>query len=947
MSFQRVVRALAATIVPALIVSVLPAASAPASASVVPVSSNAGCDPIDPTACLLPFPNDYFTVPDASTATGLRVNLNPAAMPRNGADVTNGGEGKPVDPTEWNRNDGFSPGSMIMTYVPDLDLHVTWGTQDRPHSNAGPTEQGYFDYRDQVTDIGLYKETDAPIVLINAETGERHPFWSELDTHPDAVGAGEQTLIIRPARNLEEGTRYIVALRNLKRTDGSVIDAGSAFESYVQGDGADADRQDHYNQDIFPVLDGAGVAKDDLYLAWDFTVASEDNLAGRILHMRDDAFERVLGDTDLSDRIVEGDSPDYTIDRVDDSRVDNWTDSNGVQHSQPVRRVYGRVMVPNYLDRIQQTEAHFKPEGQAGGVYYDAPAPGSRLLDITGDGLPDQNPVESFVNVPFVCEMNLNHTAQNVTLYGHGLLGTRDQVGDIKSPRRYGPFAGCAADWWGMSSDDLPTVAATLADMSNFPSLPDRAQQGFLNFMFLGRAAVHPEGFVNDPAFQQDGKPLINVATDTDTPLYYDGNSQGGIMGGSLVAVSPDIKRAILGVPGMNYSTLLNRSVDWEGDYGAIMYANYTDPIERQLVFGLIQMLWDRGEANGYAHHMTTDPYPNTPSHEVMLQVAFGDYQVTNVAAETEARTIGAPILTPGLAPGRHWEMNPYFTPTSSYPYRGSAMIYWDSGNVTPPNGNLPNDDGHGDPHSHPRNEPAAGWQEAEFLLTGWMLDVCNGGYYLTLRNPINGGTPSCHAPTWAPGSVDPRSSSTAFTADGDDSGQYGDQVTLQAKVVDSVGAPIDGAPVTFTLGGGGSSRTFEATTGNDGVATVTPVLTERPGTYELTAAYAGDADHDPSSVSTSFVVEKEDTATSLTGSGKPSRRTLTAGLRDSDSGAPIAGRTITFYADGTAIGTATTSADGTATLVIPSRYQGGHHDFTARFAGDDFYLSSEGAWTS
>ena len=96
--------------------------------------------------------------------------------------------------------------------------------------------------------------------------------------------------------------------------------------------------------------------------------------------------------------------------------------------------------------------------------------------------------------------------------------------------------------------------------------------------------------------------------------------------------------------------------------------------------------------------------------------------------------------------------MDPYFTGTAAYPYEGSALIYWDSGNATPPNGNIPPDEGN-DPHGHPRSEPAAGWQEAQFLLTGWMVDVCGGGDYLTDNHPINNGAPSCHAPMWAAGS--------------------------------------------------------------------------------------------------------------------------------------------------------------------------------------------------
>ncbi|HVF52383.1 MAG TPA: hypothetical protein VNC78_02125 [Actinomycetota bacterium] len=733
-------RTLRVALVLALLASI--GAAAPATgAPILPVSTNSGCDPIDPAACLLPFPNDYFTTPDESTATGRRVAFDILAMPRNAAEVSEGGEGKPVDPTEWNRNDGFSPGTPVITYVPEIDLHATWDTAERRHEGA-TNEIGYFDHRDHIADIGLYRRPDAPMVIVNAETGRRHPFWSELDTHPGAVG--EQALILRPAVNFEEGTRYVVGLRSLKRSDGSIIEVGEAFAAFRDGNGADADRQKHFNDAVFPVLQGAGVARKDLFLAWDFTVASERNLSERMLHIRDDAFGRILGDTNLADGRVAGSSPEFIID-AHQNLTDTWTGSQGTEREQQYRVVEGRVTVPNYLDRPQQIESKVKYNE----LPYDPPVPLSRFFDADADGLPDQHPVESTVQVPFICHVPLNNRLNYGTLYGHGLLGKRDQIGDVKWPRRYG-FFGCGVDWWGMSTDDVPTVAAIIADFSHFASLPDRAQQGFLNFMFLGRAMVHPQGFATAPQFKQGIKPLIRTASAKRTPLFFDGNSQGGIMGGSLVALSPDIERAILGVPAMNYSTLLQRSVDWEDLYAIPFYEIYRDPLERQIAFALMQMLWDRGEANGYAQHMTTDPLPNTPRHDVMLQVAFSDHQVTNHAAEVEANTIGAPVMR-GLPPGRHWALRP-FGERASYPYRGSALIYWDSGNATPPNGNIPADHD-GDPHSHPRNEPAAGWQEAHFLLTGWMVDVCRGGPYLTLRHPDNKDKASCHPPRWRPGS--------------------------------------------------------------------------------------------------------------------------------------------------------------------------------------------------
>src|SRR3954451_14036785 len=77
-----------------------------------------GCDDLDPSVCMLPFPNDSFTKADPSTPTGRRVNFDLLDMPRNVA-------GKPIDPTDWNRADVFSPGSLIVTKVPGLDLQRT------------------------------------------------------------------------------------------------------------------------------------------------------------------------------------------------------------------------------------------------------------------------------------------------------------------------------------------------------------------------------------------------------------------------------------------------------------------------------------------------------------------------------------------------------------------------------------------------------------------------------------------------------------------------------------------------------------------------------------------------------------------------------------------------------------------------------------------------------
>src|SRR6185295_5536852 len=106
------------------------------------------------------------------------------------------------------------------------------------------------------------------------------------------------------------------------------------------------------------------------------------------------------------------------------------------------------------------------------------------------------------------------------------------------------------------------------------------------------------------------------------------------------------------GVPGMNFSTLLRRSSDFD-TYAIGLYNAYPDEGERPLLLSLMQLLWDRGEADGYAQHMTTDPLPNTPAHHVLMHVALGDHQVSNYAADVEARTIGAATQPTPVAAGR------------------------------------------------------------------------------------------------------------------------------------------------------------------------------------------------------------------------------------------------------------------------------------------------------
>src|SRR5207237_8394153 len=241
------------------------------------------CDWIDGADCLFPWPNDHFTTSDATTDTKRRLNLNLLSMPRNV-------EGKPIDPTPFNRNDGFSPGSLIVTKVPGLETKAAF-----QKSGIVP-----------IDDMGQAFRPDQPVVVIDTKTLTRQLSCAALGANPKSPA--DVTLIIRPGRNLTEGRRYIVALRNLKDANGKTLQPSTGFRLYRDGNptqnAAVEARRPHF-ESIFQTLAEAGINRSDLYRAWDFTVASEKNLTERMLHIRDDAFAQ-LGHTNLKDMNRQG-----------------------------------------------------------------------------------------------------------------------------------------------------------------------------------------------------------------------------------------------------------------------------------------------------------------------------------------------------------------------------------------------------------------------------------------------------------------------------------------------------------------------------------------------------------------------------------------------------------------------------------------------------------------
>jgi len=556
-------------------------------------------------------------------------------------------------------------------------------------------------------------------VLINADTGARQLIWAELDIN--ASSEHGQALIIRPAVNLEEGARYIAAIRGAVDSSGQLLPVSALFRAYRDGLNtgmAVYEQRRPAMEDIFSRLQNHGVSRADLTLAWDFTVGSQASITGRLLAIRDDAFGR-----------LDGGAPVFTV-------TGSSIEIDGQPREGISRGITGTFEVPNYL--------HL-PGGVPGShFHYNNDLPDALPAVLNGD---DVFTARFRCQVPVSAVADFENPASVVTaaraaLYGHGLFGEGPggefRSGNVRAMQVEHNIMFCATDWYGMATEDFVAgvMHNILADIGKFPQQVDRSQQGLLAAMYLAELLRHPDGFASHPAFRHGDEDTLVFDP---AEVFYDGNSQGGILGGALVATAPNIHRGVLGVPGSNYSLLLRRYGDFNTRFGFILYDAYKNELDRSLVFALMQMLWDRAENSGYLSHLAGRHLPNTPTDKaVLLHVALGDYQVTQWSAEIIARTIGAAIHEPTVRLGRTPDSNPFYgVPLiTQYPHHGHALMFWDSGNVDPDTGRgnpLPPVVNRGpdtsigrDPHESPRNTVAARLQKSEFMKTGGaVIDVC------------------------------------------------------------------------------------------------------------------------------------------------------------------------------------------------------------------------------
>ena len=622
------------------------------SADPVDLGLDPACSPLAMADdCLTPWPSVFHTATDDSSPTGLRLNYS--------LDGFHSPDGElPVDPAMFNFADGVSPVTPLLVNLGrDVDATHLWGPLDAAAS----------------------LEDNVPIVMVDIDTGERVPLLTEMDQNQRDMGYdGRHALVIRPMAPLRNGGRYAVGLSNtLTDVDGTPFDSPAAFDALRTGtvttDTRLEDARERYER-VFTALDSAGIARDDLLVAWEVPVASEAQVLGPIRSM-------------MATADIENDAGiPYTITSVQTDPTDHaWL------------IVKGTFQPPNFLTSDYE-------------------------LVLDGNSAVLQGSVADRPAYPFT--LFVPHLAQSqaelpLAVIGHGLFGTGESWIDGGTGQAYvqpglasAGAIGVATDWIGLSRGDLDLIISEVVpDITRIQLVTDRLAQSLVNTHTLV-SLVRTE-LVNDPTIGWSGD---GSHVHPDTTWYY-GGSLGGIQGASFTSVSPDVSRAVLAVPGAGWSTMLQRSIHY-ANIELVVDALYPDPLSQSAFLAMLQTFFDRSDPAGLARDLADDT-----SKVVLLQEAIGDVQVSNVSTDLLARAMGAHHLEEAPYPvaGLDVRTGPTTGPALSQYVLPNALDFY-----TPPETNVTPDTENG-VHGDAPTSNAALEQLGYLLATGTIVHTCDG----------------------------------------------------------------------------------------------------------------------------------------------------------------------------------------------------------------------------
>lgn len=583
------------------------------------------------------------------TETGFRLEYPAGALPVNI-------DGVPVEPSLYAKHDGFSSAAPMMVA---FDVGVDGA--NLVHFN----------------NIGDSLLPSSPTVMIDLDTGDLVPHFAELDVRGSDTPA-DQALFIRSDKMLKRSGHYLVAIKkSLKAKDGSNLPVSAGFKSLVDNQTTThplLERIRARYTSLFAALEAKGIAKTDLVVAWDFHTRSQKQVQADLLDAR--AITLAAAGTN-------GASLDFTV-----------TTSVPQGDTRIARRIDGTYDAPLFLTN-------------AGSF-----APSTNLMrDSAGKPM-----AMGLYKVPFTaivpaCALEPGHAPVGIIVYGHGLFGESDQAASSGTRNAAAETCNIAigTEMRGMSAKDVPNVVLALNDANKGYGIFDVLVQGMMNHLALSQIARGP---MATRLFTQDGTSATATLVDP-SKVYYYGISQGGIMGTTVCAIDPLIKRCVVQVGAINYSLLLERSRDWP-QYRTTLTGAYPNNFDTALLVSLMQQEWDRTEPTAVADVITDGGFGGEEK-QVFMQIAIADDEVSNLGSEYQARTMNIPVITPS-------PYVPYGVDSTNQPV-GSGLIIYDFGKGPLPAGNEAPPDN--DVHSSIRNKGATTTMMKRFYETGEIVQVC------------------------------------------------------------------------------------------------------------------------------------------------------------------------------------------------------------------------------
>jgi len=539
----------------------------------------------------VPYPDDLYTLQDASTATGLRL-----AVPASGG---------PSDVTflfstflpETNRLDGFSP-----------IAHFTLELSDAPDPSSLP--QTPAESLDPLASVVLLDLSPG------ARFGARVPFRSEIRSDTSVLDVVSHSLLLFPSIPLTPGGRFgLVVTRRALVDAGRPFDPSSFFAAALaapqSGEDARVTRVRALAGDVLAAARAASppIAADDVALALRISIRSTDSVPNDLLAIKS--------------QLLAAPAPAWTITKVT---------AETSPTSQVAAIVEGTWQAPDWRSN------GFFVRDAAGAPVKQATRSVPFILALPKAALSHPVPITMYQHGnPGSSEREVpSHARMTLAGAGFAVVGFTDPLNREVAPNETDPAAKVAAQ-----------VYAIFLPLTQFRRIPDywvetnAEQLAFVRMLStLGSLDVLPVG-------APDGVPDLNPTL----PLTYVGISEGANHGPGLLPYAPEIKAAALVAGGRRFTeVLIHQQAEVILSQLGGFFPNLT-PAEIWAALSLFQGMFDVQDEHNHARFLYRDPFTIggiTRRASLLLVEGLDDSLVPNHATDSLAWEVGR---LPHLAP--------------------------------------------------------------------------------------------------------------------------------------------------------------------------------------------------------------------------------------------------------------------------------------------------------